>query len=135
MLLSDRSPPEPSPMLTPDELLVLESLLSRARHAAGVDRSAILEPIEVGDLVQLRPGADNHWQTSFLLVCRIRPDGRIAGQILRPHRGGASIAWWDYSVCEVARIGRSPFPEPAPEIKDWSYEPCLRCLREKARKR
>lgn len=122
-------------MLTADELVLLEGLLLRARHANGAHRSSILESIEVGDIVQLRPGADKHWQTSFLLVCRIRPDGRIAGQILRPHRGGFQEAWWDFSIPEVARIGRSPFPEPGLEIRSWAYEPCLRCVRERARKR
>lgn len=122
-------------MLTAEELLVLESLLSRARHAAGVDRASLLDPIHVGDVVQLRPGADPHWQSSFLYVCRIRPDGRIEGQILRPHRGGYREAWWDFSLPEIARIGRAPFPEPGPDVQSWAYEPCLRCARERARKR
>jgi hypothetical protein len=114
-------------MLTADELLVLESLLARARHAAGADRATILESITVGDVVQLRPGADPHWETSLLLVCRIRADGAISGQILQPHRGGYRDAWWTYRPTSVARVGRSPFPEPAMAIKSWSYDPCPVC--------
>jgi hypothetical protein len=59
-------------MLTEDELAALESLLVRARAAAGLARSESGGTVNVGDLVQLRPGADPHWQTSLLLVCKIR---------------------------------------------------------------
>lgn len=115
-------------MLTPDELLLLESLLTRERHTAGCARAPLYDSIEPGDLVQLRPGADPTWGTSFLLVCQIREDGRVVGQILRPHRGGYREAWYSYSPPEVARIGRSPFPEPGAAIRSWSYDPCLVCL-------
>lgn len=122
-------------MLTPEELLLLESLLTRARHAAGVDRAAVTEAINVGDVVQLRPGADPHWETSLLLVCRIRDDGGISGQIMRPHRGGYQEAWYTYRPPLVARIGHMPFPEPPPPIRSWCYEPCHLCLARKRTKK
>jgi hypothetical protein len=116
-------------MLTQDELLVLESLLSRARHEAGVERGAIQEAIHIGDVVQLRPGACPHWESSLLLVCRVRDDGRVVGQILRPHRGGYMEAWYSYSPPEVARIGRMPYPEPGLAVRSWAYDgpPCAAC--------
>lgn len=121
-------------MLNAEELLVLESLLARARHEAGSNRSSIHESIQIGDVVQLRPGADSLWETSLLLVCRIHDDGSVSGQILQPHRGGVREAWWRYTLPEVARIGRTPYPEPAPSIKSWSFDPCPVC-REWSRKR
>jgi hypothetical protein len=106
-----------------DEIALLEMLLARARKGAGVTHEAILEEIAVGDVVQLRPGADPHWETSLLLVCRIHPnDGGIQGQILRPHRGGYREAWYTYRSPSVARIGRMPFPEPDIRVRSWSYD-------------
>jgi hypothetical protein len=108
-------------MLTPDELALLESLLHRARHAAGAGYAALLDTVAPGDVVQLRPGADAHWETSLFLACEIREDGSISGQILRPHRGGYREAWYTYRPPAVARIGRMPFPEPGLAIRSWSY--------------
>lgn len=115
-------------MLTPDELATLEALLQRARHAAGTERASLIETVHVGDIVQLRPGADPHWETSLLLVGRIRDDGGISGAILRPHRGGVRDVWYTYRPPEIARIGHSPFPEPAFRVKAWNFEPpCMAC--------
>jgi hypothetical protein len=116
-------------MLTEDELAALESLLVRARAAAGQARSESGGTVNVGDLVQLRPGADPHWQTSLLLVCKIRDDGRISGVMLRPHRSGSRDAWYAYSPPEVIRIGRTPFPPPEPAVSNASFlAQCPRCL-------
>lgn len=116
-------------MLTEDELAALESLLVRARAAAGQVRSETGGTVNVGDLVQLRPGADPHWQTSLLLVCKIRDDGRISGVVLRPHRSGSRDAWYTYSPPEVLRIGRAPFPPPESAVAAASFlAQCPRCL-------
>ena len=116
-------------MLTEDELAALESLLARARGAAGAARSKSGDTINVGDLVQLRPGADSHWQTSLLLVCKVRDDGRVSGVVLRPHRAGYSAAWYTYSAPEVLRVGRAPFPPPERSINSAGYlAHCPRCL-------
>jgi hypothetical protein len=109
-------------MLTPEEVATLEALLARARGLLGEDSAAVRDTITVGDVVQLRPGADPHWETSLLLVCRIREDGGVQGQILRPHRGGHREAWYTYRPPSVARIGRMPFPEPDMRIKAWNYD-------------
>lgn len=109
-------------MLTPDEIAALEALLTRARQANGADLAAIRETITVGDIVQLRPGSDPHWETSLLLVCRISDDGGISGQILRPHRGGYREAWYTYRPPLVARVGRMPFPEPDLRIRSMAYD-------------
>jgi hypothetical protein len=111
-------------LLTPDEITVLESLCSRARRAADPSPGTLAP----GDVVQLRPGADSHWQTSLFLVCAIREDGGISGQILRPHRSGSREAWYTYRPPEVARIGRAPYPEPPPRVRSVGYpEPCPTC--------
>jgi hypothetical protein len=106
-------------MLSPDEIHLLESLLKRARHAAAAPNNDAIAP---GDVVQLRPGADPHWETSLLLVCRVRPDGAISGQILRPHRGGHALAWYTYRPPAVVKVGNAPFPEPAMRVRSWSYD-------------
>jgi hypothetical protein len=114
-------------MLTIEEIQMLESLLRRARLAI----SAALSPndaITPGDVVQLRPGADPHWETSLLLVGKIRDDGGISGTILRPHRSGVREAWYTYRPPETAKVGRMPFPEPALEVRSASYWPvCPSC--------
>ena len=116
-------------MLSNEELAALEGLLSRARAAAGQARSQSGEPVNVGDLVQLRPGADSHWQTSLLLVCKVRDDGRVSGVVLRPHRSGFREAWYTYSLPEVLRIGRAAFPGPERDVRNASYlAACPKCL-------
>jgi hypothetical protein len=116
-------------MLPEEELAALESLLVRTRAAAGLARSECDDTINVGDLVQLRPGADQHWQTSLLLVCKVRDDGRVSGVVLRPHRSGAREAYYTYSRPEVLRIGRTPFPAPAPSVNNASFLAfCPGCL-------
>ena len=107
-------------MLSPDEIHLLELLLKRARHAAAPNKNN--DAIAPGDVVQLRPGADPHWETSLLLVCRVRPDGAISGQILRPHRGGHALAWYTYRPPAVVKIGAMPFDEPAMRVRSWSYD-------------
>jgi hypothetical protein len=116
-------------MLSPEELTTLESLLARARAAAGVARAESADTVTVGDLVQLRPGADSHWQTSLLLVCKVRDDGRVSGVILRPHRSGYREAWYTYNLPEVLRVGRAPFPPPGKAVNSASYlATCPKCL-------
>jgi hypothetical protein len=115
-------------MLTEEEAALLESLLVRAR-SAGLARSEYGEAINAGDLVQLRPGADSHWQTSLLLVCKVWDDGRVSGVVLRPHRSGSREAWYTYSRAEVLRIGRAPFAGPGREVNNSSYlATCPKCL-------
>ena len=95
----------------------------------GVARYESGDAVSVGDLVQLRPGADPHWQTSLLLVTKVREDGRISGVVLRPHRSGYREAWYTYSLPEVLRIGRAPFPPPEQEVNNASYlATCPQCL-------
>jgi len=114
-------------LVTGEELGVLESLLERARHAV-IGRRAMSDDIQPGDVVQLCPGADPDWQTSLLLVCRIRDDGGISGQILRPHRGGFRECWYTYRPPLVVRIGRMPFPEPPLSVRSTGYwPPCPNC--------
>jgi hypothetical protein len=116
-------------MLTPDELLALESLLVRARASAGIARAAGDDAINVGDLVQLRPGADAHWQTSILLVGKLRENGNVSGVVLRPHRSGYREAWYTYTRPEVIRVGRAPFPGPERAVRNASYlAECPKCL-------
>lgn len=110
-------------MLTEAEILTLAALLDRARAAAGPDRRTAADTLTPGDVVQLRPGASRTWETSFLLVCQITSRGRVRGQVLRPHRSGCREAWAEYSMPELARIGRAPFPEPAPDVRAWCYAP------------
>ena len=106
-------------MLSPDEMQLLESILKRARHAAAAPANDTIAP---GDVVQLRPGADPHWETSLLLVCRVRQDGSISGQILRPHRGGHAVAWYTYRPPAIAKVGSTPFPEPTMRVRAWGYD-------------
>jgi len=114
-------------MLSPEEILVLESLLERARQAASRDAPAGGD-IRVGDVVQLRPGADPHWETSLLLVGKVREDGGIAGSILRPHRGGWKDAWYVYRPPEVCLIGHAPFAESSLRVRGAGYWPvCPSC--------
>lgn len=116
-------------MLTDNELATLESLLVRARAAAGQTRYEAGGAVNVGDLVQLRPGADSHWQTSLLLVCQVHDDGRVSGVVLRPHRSGCREAWYTYSAPEILRIGRAAFPPPAKRVNSASYLAyCPQCL-------
>lgn len=109
-------------MLTPDELTALEGLLLRARIEAARDRNAVAEAITPGDIVQLRPGASPTWETSILLVMTAEAH-HVRGQVLKPHRSGCREAWASFSAADVARIGRAPFTEPAPDVKAWCYEP------------
>jgi hypothetical protein len=104
-------------------MATLEAILERARAAAGADRSATYTSLQPGDVVQLRPGADPTWETSLLLVTQALEDGRIRGQVLRPHRSGCREAWYTFSTPEVIRIGRTPFPEPPAAVRAWCYEP------------
>ena len=122
-------------MLSPEELTTLESLVARARKSAGQARAQSGDPINVGDLVQLRPGADSHWQTSLLLVCKVRDDGRVSGVVLRPHRSGYREAWYTYGSHEVFRIGRAVFPGPERAVRSASYLAfCPGCLGREGRK-
>ena len=107
-------------MLTPAELAALESLLARARRAAGEAHAAALDTITPGDLVQIRPGADPTWDTSLMIVGYVDPR-QVRGAILTFHRSGCREAWGRYSHAEVLRIGRLPYPEPAPDVKRWCY--------------
>lgn len=97
-------------MLSPEEILVLESLLARARQV--LPSESACADIRAGDIVQLRPGADSHWKTSFLHVGKVRHDGGIAGTLLRPHRGGWREAWYTFRPPELYFVGSAPFPEP-----------------------
>ena len=107
-------------MLSPEELALLEALLTRARTFAGLDRATSLD----------QPGADPHWDTSLLLVGKIRDNGEILGTVLRPHRSGAIEAHYAYSLPEVIRVGRSPFPPPCRAVRDQSYLAwCPECTR------
>jgi len=118
-----RKEPRATAMLTPEELTVLESLCSRAR-VAGTQEADELAP---GDVVQIRPGFDPHWQTSLMLVGRVL-DGKISGTILEPHRGGYREAWYTYRRPELFRIGRLPFPEPPASVRAMCYcPPCPLC--------
>ena len=113
-------------MLSPDELATLESILERARASLGQTDSASIAP---GDVIQLRPGADRAWECSLMLVTQVQGN-RIRGQILRPRRGGSSLALSTYTAAEVTRVGRAPYPEPAADIRSMSYDPpCEGCLR------
>jgi hypothetical protein len=114
-------------MLTIEELQMLESLLRRLALAA-VLKPPVNDAIAPGDVVQLRPGADPHWETSFLSVGRIRDDGGISGAILRPHRGGYRDAWYTYRPTDLLRIGHAAFPEPTRRVQSVSYWPaCPSC--------
>jgi len=116
-------------MLSPEEILLLESLLARARAEA--ERAAVRLPADAfipGDIVQLRPGADPHWQTSLVLVSKIRDDGGVSGQILRPHRGGFPETWYTYRPPSLVRIGRMLFRDPGPPSRSPAYmPPCPSC--------
>jgi hypothetical protein len=116
-------------MLTVEEIQMLESLLRRARLAISAALNPPLtEAIGPGNLVQLRPGADPQWETSFLSVAKVRDDGGIAGTILRPHRGGWRDAWYTYRSPDVFRIGRAPYPEPSAGVQSAGYwPPCPSC--------
>lgn len=116
-------------MLTQSELAVFESVLLRARGRAGLERAAALDAVRVGDVLQLRPGADSHWETSLVLVEKLRDDGRISGTVLRPHRSGCREAWYTFTPPEILRIGGSPFPPPCRAIRDQSYLAwCPKCM-------
>ncbi len=117
-------------MLTSQELANLELLLSQARALVDVERAAVDEAVHPGDLVQLRPGADHHWETSLLLVTQIREKGDIRGILLREHRSGCQEAWYTYSKPEICKIGRMPYPAPSREVRRQVYEPpCPTCSR------
>lgn len=104
--------------ITPEELTALRRLMARAEQAQPTAAAAI----NAGDVVQLRPGADPHWETSLMLVTQANAH-QVRGQILRPHRGGCREAWGNYSTPEVARVGAAPYGEPAPDIRSWCYAP------------
>jgi hypothetical protein len=110
-------------MLTSDELSLLESLVLRARVAAGLELTLEQQSIAPGDVVQLRPGADAAWETSLLWVTKIRENGQVSGIIMRPHRSGMQEAWSTFSNPEVRKIGRIPYPAPGRGICRQTYEP------------
>ena len=116
-------------MLTNSELQLLEALVERARRAEGHNHTEATETIVPGDVVQIRPGADRTWESSLLIVGHV--DGyKVRGPILTFHRGGCREAWGRYSRAELVRIGRLPYPEPAPDIKAWCYcPPCPLAVR------
>src|SRR5581483_2262791 len=113
-------------MLSPDELASLESILERARASLATEPGLVIAP---GDVVQLRPGADRAWDCSLLLVTQVR-DGKVRGEILRPRRGGSLETASTYSLAEVTRVGRQPYPEPAIDVRSVAYDaPCEECVR------
>lgn len=109
-------------MLTPEELKALDALLSRARAAASAGIAAAAEPITAGDVVQLRPGASQTWETSIMLVEQAEPY-KLRGPILRMHRSGCREAWHACTPAQVHRIGRAAFPRPADQICSGTYNP------------
>ena len=113
-------------MLTVEEVAVLESLLFRARACARIDPAIAIQP---GDVVQILPGADSHWETSLLLVGKVREDSRVSGAILRPHRSGCREAWATFTLPEIVRIGACLYGPPCRAIRDQSYlVPCSKCV-------
>lgn len=116
-------------MLTPEELQSLECLIQRARAAAADGLATAAEPIHPGDVVQIRPGCDQTWESSLVLVMS-SDNHRIRGQVLRPRRSGCREAWATYKRGEVLRVGRAVYPEPPTEVKSQCYDPaCDRALR------
>jgi len=108
-------------MLTPEELTALRNLVERATADAATANTAG-QQITPGDLVQLRPGACDTWETSFMLV-KAATGNKLRGAILQPHRSGCQEAWWTYSRAELARVGHAPYLEPARDIRAWCYDP------------
>ena len=116
-------------MLTLAERLVLETLLERERNNGGHAHTAWNDAARVGDVVQLRPGAEPHWETSLLLVAQVEDAGAVRGPLLRPHRSGLREAGYAFTAPVIIRVGSMPFPPPGREIRHQAYIPiCPRCL-------
>lgn len=79
-----------------------------------------LDPINVGDVVQLRPSADEVFGGLLLRVRKLNP---IRGYLLLPRRGGALEAWTKVKPCEVGRIGALRWPEAEWGFKDLAFKP------------
>jgi hypothetical protein len=73
------------------------------------------QPIEPGDLVQIKPAADKIFGGMIMRVTRVRPD-RIEGYLLRPHRSGWREAWHHHTAPELVHIGRVIHAEP-----EWGF--------------
>jgi hypothetical protein len=124
-------------MLTPTEAKSLTSILRREglpapRASAGAPAEA---EIAAGDVVQIRPFADQTFGGMLAVITQARPY-QLRGYLLRPHRGGCRDAWLKLKHCEVERIGRGLWPADetpfAARCEDQSAPRCTRLLRERA---
>jgi hypothetical protein len=65
--------------------------------------------IGAGDVVQIRPFADQTFGGTLLVVTTAAPH-ELRGYPLRPHRGGCRDAWLRLKHREVERVGRGNWP-------------------------
>jgi hypothetical protein len=118
-------------MLTHTEANSLRAILRRELSPAPTQA----EDIGAGDLVQLRPFADQAFG-GMIAVVTAATLYELRGYLLRPHRGGCRDAWLRLKPCEVERIGRGHWPANATEFaarcEDQGAPRCARLGRERA---
>jgi hypothetical protein len=118
-------------MLTHNEAASLRAILRRELSPAPTQP----EDIGAGDLVQLRPFADQTFG-GMIAVVTAATLYELRAYLLRPHRGGCRDAWLKLKPCEVERVGRSHWPANATAFaarcEDQSAPHCARLQRQRA---
>jgi hypothetical protein len=121
-------------VLTILEAHALRAILRRELSPAPPTSSAEAD-IDAGDVVQIRPFADQTFGGMLLVVTKAGPY-ELRGYLLRPHRGGCREAWMRLKHCEVERIGRGLWPSAeapfAARCEDGGNPRCARLRRELA---
>lgn len=95
-------------------LAILERTL--ALPAATVEQDQrVLDPVVVGDLVQIAPSSDPVFGGLMMRVCQCISNA-VRGYLLVPHRGGGRDGWQKFKQSEIARVGRVRWPEA-----EWGF--------------
>lgn len=117
--------------LTPEHVRTLRAHLAILERSLAHDtahgeiETETIDPVMVGDLVQIRPSADP--VLGGLMMRITKANGKeVKGYILVPHRGGHAEMWQTYTQAEVVRIGRVKWSEA-----EWGFSPEARSQRRK----
>ena len=76
-----------------------------------------LDPLNIGDIVQLRPSADPVFGVMLIRLSAGHPV--LRGYFLTPHSGGNRMAWSRLKSCEVGRIGTLRWKEAEWGFRHW----------------
>lgn len=122
-------------MLTTLEANSLRAILKREFSPTPENYRDFPNDIGAGDVVQIRPFADQTFGGMLLVVTKASAY-ELRGYLLRPHRGGCREAWMRLKHCEVERIGRGCWPAAeapfAARCEDGGNPRCARLRRELA---